>query len=97
RGAPVALVPFDAQSFEGVKSACPEELVAKLAFAGAAPAEPRDVPAHLSVIAAALRPIARVALACKAGGAEAAVGSSFVAGDAADIGDVPWPENKKRP
>ncbi|MER2561466.1 MAG: hypothetical protein ABTQ32_12120 [Myxococcaceae bacterium] len=95
RARPVAQVPFDASAFPGVSSAFTEALVGPMAFSPPTPVTKLDaLPAHLSLLADSLRPLARRALVCTATEGD---GESFVAGDVANIGDVPWPTYRKKP
>lgn len=95
RARPVAQVPFDASAFPGVSSAFTEALVGPMAFSPPTPVTKHDaLPAHLSLLADSLRPLARRALVCTATEGD---GESFVAGDVADIGDAPWPTYRKKP
>lgn len=88
---PVLRVPFDASTFPRLATAFREDLVAKLTFGARSPVTSKKLPEHLKLLGG-LCDVSRRAYRYRVWRGKPAVGSTFIGGAFADIGDAPWAE-----
>lgn len=93
---PLLYLPFDGANFPQLGHAFREEVVGGLALGPATPAPRENLPQYLMGLAE-LASIARTARCFRATNGEPPHGSSFVAGNVADLGEVPWPTAAGKP